>query len=357
MTTRTLPGHGTIETLLAARFHTIVEFDRDTIRQIIDNDLSAHNQLVQDMLMGFVRFTTEKMLRTGTSMDGEMYEVDEHGRAPTQIDRPGVTAGFPLRLFQHPVGWTQKWLQAHTPNDMAVMILNAETSHLKRIRREIQRAIFPPTNYTFRDHLIDGVDLPIKRLLNADGDPVPDGPNGEQFDPATHTHYNGTVSLTNAAVLDLVEDVIEHGFGASVKLAINRAQESAVRALDDFVAYHDPRVIPAITGDNTVTTLDITRVDNRAIGILGAAEVWVKPWMLPNYMMAWDQGASEENRALGFRQRAQTSLQGLRLVSEFSHHPLHVQFLESEFGIGVNQRANGALLYIGDATYQAPDLS
>ena len=50
-----------------------------------------------------------------------------------------------------------------------------------------------------------------------------------------------------------------------------------------------------------------------AIGIFHGAEVWVKPWAIANFAFAWD--AASPQKPLVFRQRTQTSLQGLRIAA------------------------------------------
>lgn len=348
-------GTQTIETLLAARIQSVAEFGMDTIQQVLAADVAAHNRIVEDLSTGLCEFTTERQRIYGTSISSEMTEVDEFGRAATQIARPGATVGFPLRLFQFPIGWTQKWLQNHTPADMATAVQNAEKAHLRRVQREIKSAFFIPTNYTFRDFLVDNVDLNVKALVNGDSAEIPDGPNGENFDGSTHTHYLARVggSLAASDVKILVDTVIEHGHGGMVKIAISRADETTWRTLMGTTnLYPDPRMVFRAT-DTPGATLDVTRLDNRAIGIYQGAEIWVKPWAIANYAVAWD---SSGPAPLSFRQRAAVGLQGLRIAAELDTYPLHAQYMEAEFGIGVWNRTNGAVLYYGGTTYTAPTI-
>lgn len=349
-------GVADISTLLAARFQSVAAFGMDTIQKVLDADLAAHNIIVNDLVSGLCDFTTERLRKYGTSVTGAMVEVDEYGRAPTQIDKPGSTAGFPLRLFQYPIGWTRKWMETKTPADMAIMVQAAQKSHLQMLQREIKRSIFLSANYTYNDFLIDKVDLAVKRLVNADSANIPDGPQGQTFDGTTHTHYlaRAGASLAKSDVTTQINHVVEHGYGNMVKIAINRADETTWRALSGFQAYPDPRMTFRVT-DTPAQTLDITRLDNRAIGILDAAEIWVKPWGIANYAFAWDAGTPE--KPLAFRQRAQQSLQGLRIVAEIDTFPLHAQYMEAEFGLGVWTRTNGAVLYYGNTTYADPTIN
>jgi hypothetical protein len=343
-----------ISTLLATRFQSAAAFGLDTIQQVLEADVAAHNAIVTEMVGGLCEVTSDRQRRYGTSASGEMVEVDEYGRSQTQVERPGATVGFPMRLFQFGLGWTGKYFETHTPADMAVMVQSAQKAHLRGVQREIKRAVYLSANYTFNDFLVDRVDLAVKRFLNADSAGIPDGPNGEIFDGATHTHYDANAGLTADATKAVINDVIEHGHGNSVKLAISRTDETTVRGLTGFVAYPDPRII--YRASNTPgTTLDISRLDNRAIGIFEGAEVWVKPWAIANYMFAWDD--SDPNKPLAYRQREQQTLQGLRIAATLNTHPLYAQYMEAEFGVGVWTRTNGAVLYFGGGGYVNPTIS
>lgn len=346
-------GTHDISTLLATRFQSAASFGLDTIQQVLAADVAAHNAIVQEMVGGMCEVTSDRQRRYGTSSSGEMVEVDEYGRAQTQVDRPGATVGFPLRLFQYNLGWTAKWFETHTPADMATAVQAAQKAHLRRVQTEIKRAVYLSANYTFNDFLVDRVDLAVKRFVNADSAGIPDGPNGENFDGSSHTHYDAINGLTADATKAIINDVIEHGHGNSVKLAISRTDETTVRGLSGFTAYPDPRIIYRAS-DTPGTTLDISRLDNRAIGILGGAEVWVKPWAIANYLFAWDDG--DPNKPLAFRQREQQTLQGLRIASTLDTHPLYAQYMEAEFGVGVWTRTNGAVLYFGAGSWADPTI-
>lgn len=347
----TQTGTYDISSLLAARFQSVADFGLDTIERILLADIATHNQIVTEMVSDLADLTTDRQRIYGSTVAGEMVEVDEYGRSPTQRALPGSTVAFPLKLFQFAVGWTRKWMETKSPADMAQLVLAGQRAHWRAIVREMKKALYVSANYTYTDHLVDNVALAVKRLANADSAAVPDGPNGETFDGATHTHYDGEASLTAAFLTALINNVVEHGYGGAVKVAIARADEAAVRALTGFTAYVDPRVVFRNT-DTPGQTVDITRLDNRAIGIFGAAEIWVKPWAIATYLFAWDSGSP--NKPLAFRQRSATSLQGLHVAGEIDAYPLHARYMEAEYGFGVWTRTNGAVLFTTNATYADP---
>src|SRR6185369_2324415 len=119
-----------ISTLLATRFQSAAEFGVDTIEKVLAADVAAHNTIVQEMVSDMCEVTTERQRVYGTSADGEMQEVDEYGAAPTQRPTVGDSVGFPLRLFQFNLGWTEKFMQTATPADLATQVQSAEKAHL-----------------------------------------------------------------------------------------------------------------------------------------------------------------------------------------------------------------------------------
>jgi len=358
MTVTVQTGVHDISDLLAARFTSVAAFGMNTIEQVLLADLAAHNTIVMELVSDMCEPTTDRQRIYGTSASGDMTEVDEYGKSPTKKAVTGATVGFPLKLFQFNVGWTAKWMQTKTPADMAVAVLAAEKAHLRELQRQVKKALYLSANYTHLDHLVDNVSLAVKRLVNGDSAEIPEGPNGETFDGASHSHYNFAASLNATDLTTLINDVIEHGHGGAVRVAINKADETAVRALSGFVPYPDPRLIVPVYSASGVPgqKLDISRLDNRAIGIFGGAEVWVKSWALANYPFCWD--ASGSQKPLAFRQRDAAAIQGLRIAANFEEFPLYAQFMEAEFGIGVWTRTNGAVYYTGNgSSYTDPTIT
>lgn len=346
--------------LMAARFQNTnaAAFGLDDLARVIQDDVQTHNALMEEALSGGVApiamRDTERLKLAGTSTRRQLHRVDEYGRLPTKKTAPGQTVGFPLELFGAATGWTREWMLKASVTEIARKALEVQQAHRIQVLTEMKRAIFLSSNYTFVDELADGVSLPVKRLVNADSALIADGPNGEQFDGATHTHYTAAPTLVNADLLASVNTVIEHGHGGAVKMAINRANEAAVKALADFEPYVDVRLVPGTQANQALgTRLDPSRVDNRAIGLFGAAEVWVKPWAIAGYAFTWD---SSDDLPLVMREEEQEALRGLQLVAEIDAHPLTAEYWEARFGFGVWNRTNGAVHQFTNATYQNPTI-
>lgn len=353
-------GTYTVADLQSITTQTAVDFGLEPIRQTLESDLAAYNFVVDSMLMDLAVASTDRERIYGASADGEMLESDEYDRGVAVKAGAGSNVGFPLKKFVKDVGWTRDYFLQATPSQIANTVIGIQSMHTRAIRRELQRAIFGATNYTSRDRFqAPQIDLSVKRLVNADSAAIPNGPNGETFTASSHTHYDfldGT-SPTAAALTALIEDVVEHGHGARVLLNINRAAETAVRALTGFVPYADARLTLATASNQAVQRLDMSRIDNRAIGLFGAAEVWVRSWVPAGYVFAYDAGS--DLKPLVYRQHPVASIRGLRIVATLDDYPLYAEVMDSYFGFGVWNRTNGAVLYYAGsaAAYVEPTFS
>ncbi len=344
-------GTLSVSDLLASTQQSVAQVGEQQVFQAIDDALRAHNAITQDMLGTLVEISADRQRRYGGPDAMQMDEIDEYGTPDAQKVTAGQTVAFPLRLYGLAVQWTRKYFQNHTAAELAAQFVAAQDADVKAIQREFKRAIFGPTNRTFTDRLIDNVDLAVKAFANADGAPLPVGPTGDTFVGATHTHYLATATLDAASLTALIDTVIEHHNIGMPVVYINKAQEATVRGLTGFTAYLDARLLPATTANQARGTLDQMNPQNRAIGLFGAAEIWVKPWMPATYLFAWVMGGP---RPLVMRQRPNGG--GLAVVADEEAHPLRARSIEREFGVGVWTRTNGAILFGGGATYVAPTI-
>jgi hypothetical protein len=336
--------------LLANKQTTAADFGLDTIAEVFRRDLEAHNRIVNSIVQELADPTSDRLRLAGESGSLEMVEIDEFGRSRTQKPTAGNNVGFPLKLFTVSIGWTRKYFQQRSVRDVALVMQNTQIAHRKKVRLEIQRALFRSANYTFTDALVaPSVALPVKRLANADSMAISDGPNGETFDGATHQHYLANATLTAAALLSLVNTVAEHSTTGQVRVAISTTDETAVRALSGFTAYVDARLTLNTAANQPTEQLDFRRQNDRPIGVFGAAEVWVKPWAIANYALAYDVGAAE--KPLAYRTRTGATDAGLVIAAELDDYPLHAQHMEAEFGFGVWGRVSAAVLYFAGGSY------
>lgn len=357
-------GTHTIADLSANAFAktTVAEYGVEKLNDAIQADLDVHNERTTQMLGEMCEVSPERSTIYGTNAQGEAVRKDEFTRGPTQKITRGSKVEFPLDSFQYAVGWTADYLRRATVQDMALKTIAARQAHLRQIQRDIKEALFGPLNYTWTDRLVDGNDLAVKRLVNADSGPIPNGPNGEAFDPATHSHYDAfdwnatgrTAQERADAISALLQDVVEHGHGADARIYINRAQETDFRALPGFDKLPPPNIEFRAT-DTAVGRLDTTKVDNRLIGYFNGTPVWTKPWVPASYVLAFSAG--DPQKPLRFRVSKVPGESGLFVAGEIITHPLQAKYMEFVHGVGVLNRTNGAILYLGGTVYAAPNFT
>lgn len=349
-------GTYTIADLLAVKFQSLKAFGLNTIAEVVQRELALHNDLVNEMVGGLCEVTSDAQRIYGTSLDGTMVKVDEFGRAPTVKQDFGDTVGFPLERLMYAIGWTADWFEKKTPADLALVIRNSEMAHKREIISQIKKSLFLSSNYSIRDYLVDYITLSVKRLANADSAKIPNGPYGITFDGSTHTHYTGAASLTATNLRALIANVMEHGYGSDLKVCFNFADEATIRAITGFTAYVDSRIIsPKTTADTPGVRLSYDNIYDRAIGLFEGAEIVIKPWVPAFY--AFCSAFGEAAKPLCFRQQTSAALQGLRIPATFEAFPLHAEYMQAEFGVGVWTRTNGAVLYFNNAAYADPTIT
>ncbi len=336
---------------------TVQEFGLENLNEAIQADLEMHNRRIDEMLSELVEQNDERSTIYGTNAQGEAVQKDEYTRAPTQKITGGSKVEFPLDGYEYGIGWTAEYLRAASVQDMAKGTISARQAHVRQIAKDLRTALFSPTNTTWTDRLYDSMELAVKRLVNGDSLPIPNGPNGETFDAATHTHYDAidwaaaNVAARDAFVRGQITDVVEHGHGADLRVFINRAQETDFRGLDGF----EPLTLATMVYRGTDTAagpaLDVTKIDNRQIGYYDGIPVWTKPWVPPLYDLIFASG--DPMKTLRMRQSPRHP-RGLFIAADIIVHPLQARYMNFYHGFGVHNRTNGAVGYLGGGTYTAP---
>lgn len=353
---------------------TVASFGEDRAWEAVSAARDAHNRIVADLLSTFVSVTTQRQERVGLADSTEMEELNEYGRTEAQKIGPGPLVGLPLRRYGHGLSWTRDYLRRTTASEFAAQVTNIFAADLRRIQRQIKRAIYFSTNYTWIDILIDKASIPVKALANNDGMVPPVGPNGEVF-AGTHNHYLGTGSFAVGDLDTLIDHIAEHAYGGEMFLAINKAQETTIRGFTGFTAYVDVRAVQASTTSYADSkALDVISINNRPIGIYRGAEIWVKPWAVANYVVGWVNDP-QQKKALGMRIMGDgpegigggsgslivggngTGPGDLELVFEHDDYPLRCREYVREFDVAPVNRVLMAVLYISNATYANPTIA
>lgn len=363
-----IPNYGTLsllDTLMVRDNANVFDYGEDLLYQSLNDLLDVHNTMTQQMITLFVEYTTDNIRRFGAgSVSGEMVEIDEWGLSDVQKTAvTGYDIGFPLRNYQYSLGWTRKYFELKAVSDIAKEFVAAQEADVRNIKRQLLKALFNPTNYSFIDRLANSQTLPVKRLINADSTAIPINEFGTTFNGATHTHYlaraGGAVAASD--ITAAIDTVVEHGVGGGqVLLLINKAQEAAVAAMTPFTPLQAPMVDlgPGSTVELVarMSRENPYRIDDRPIGVWdGYVVVHTKPWIPANYIVVIVVG-SQKGKVLTFRTRPVNGYGLFQMRAEHEHYPLRAQHMEREFGVGVWQRFGASILYTGNTTYTAPTI-
>lgn len=342
---------------------SLLDTGDERINQVIRSRADAHSRQLQEVtsLLGF--WTTESQLPFGGYSKTAGYEVDEVGRAKPTKGGVGYFCGLPLRRWMYDTQWTYDYMQQATQADLARDILGMEDADDTYVMSRILDAIFNPVNYTYVDQIdrsnvrMPIVPMRVKALANADGLELPPGPNGERFDPSTHTHYDYDTSVTASKVSAGVKTVREHNRDSVVQIWINSAEEVAFNALPigNFKPLPYAGVLQATTRDVlTSPTLNSRNISDRMIGKYDDAEVWVKYQIPANYGLIVDINAP--TKVVGIRYHDKFGGRNLVPVVEDRNFPFIAKGYRRVIGAGVWNRTAAAVINFNQngGAYVAP---
>lgn len=329
--------------------------------------LARHEKWAQELTSLFCERSTDFLRGYGEVSDVENEEMGEQSRPDaSKAGRNTVNIGFPIRRYGSSVQWTRDYQRVTGVGEFAQQLDSHTNMDRRRIIWAIKKAIFTPTNNpNYKDTLPSrktaNIAIPLRAFYNADGLLMPDGPNGEDFDPVTHTHYKGRAggALAASDVKALISNVLEHDTEGQIYLYINQAQEDAIRGMTgpgEFVPFVDARIRQA---QDTIYALgqglNVQNSGDREIGIFGPATVVVKPWMPAGYLYAADANGG---KPLLYRiPEDDPTLGNFDVRATDEKYPLRANTLARDFGVSVARRGKGAVLYIGGTTYVAPTLT
>lgn len=329
---------------------TIYEIGMDTTWEGISNTLAAHNGIVRELYGELVERTTMEAVRYGGSDTMTMEDGDELSMPRAQKVTAGSNVGFPLNKVEAGLQWSEMWFRKHTVEELAAQVNAMMDADVNRQLRDIRRSFYLSTNYTHTDHLVRNIDIPVKRLVNADSAPLPPAPDGSTFTASSHTHYTARVSTLAASDLDaLVLNVREHFNRGQLAIAVHlndAATISNTTTFPKFVPDVNVNIVQPSTATYTNRGLDIANIYDRRLGLYDGVEVWVKPWAIANYWFCWNMN---QPKPLVWRYDPDYG-DNLDLVYDNPDYPLLAKAFRRIFGIGVKQRVNGAILYIGGTT-------
>lgn len=343
----------TLDDLYYARATSVVDLGVDNVL----NSLVAYgNFLVNDVNEQLSMFVDEtQVAREFWGGVGQLSfeEVGEFGMGKTQKDLKDQEVQFPLRKLSAAHGLSNEFWKRAKGSEIRKLMLDMDNAYNQRIRDEIKTSIFNKNSVQWQSSIYpqDGTLTKIQPFLNADGNTIPNSPNGTSFVGSSHQHYIGVTGAT-VAVADidyLLGHVREHVVG-NVVLFVDGAMPATLAALSGskFVYNQYTNVIAKTTADiGSVRTIDgsVDR-NNMFIGVWDGHEVHTRSWVPTGYMAAIAVGAGDKP----LKRRVDPLFPGLQSDGWITDGRIKVQEFYTYMGFGVFNRAAGACL---DTTHQA----
>jgi hypothetical protein len=355
------------QNLLNVSNTSIIQYGLADVRAATVEYVDMYNTNVEEQTGLFTQKVRDRTMGTG-AIGGTftMEYVDEGGVRDTQKATivPAVL-GLPLRRSQLNRQWTRDYFRKSSPADFAHQVMMVTQADAALLQTALRTAIFRATNFTFTDRLVDNQAIPVKAFANADGFPIPPGPDAGTFNASTHSHYIGTANaLPTEANLDaLFTNVGEHGYNDQ-ELFVNATFGNAlITGAGTTYPKFTTLPMPNLQYPNTATvvtgqgTLDFVNVNNRVIGLYNGRKVRVKPWVPALVTFVFGR-ATGSRLPIGWR--IPNDLSGdngtLRVVFDDYMLPNYIEMMEREFGFGaINRTAIAVLSYGGsDTTYVQP---
>lgn len=347
----------------------VAKLTRDQLVQAIDARLAARNAAINQIMGQLSRPTVQR-----GDLVGQHTEMGEWPKA-TEMDRgrrsrtSGLEAvGFPIFKFgPRRTAWTYDYLAKATNLEIAIQFEEVMTGHLTTNYKEALRALFNNAKWDWSDTLFpeDGT-IKVMPLVAGESDFVPPEFQGKTFD-STHSHYLncGDSTLAEDDLQGATDHIREHGyavdpsvggFGGTIVVWANSAEEAALRGHTGFVAANDPMVADI----NKIYAQDLVR--DVYIGYNKTARCFIRivPWMPAGYLLAFATTTLAivgDNGFAPLRRRVPTSadLVGIKRFDDKTY-PLQESWFQDFFGYGVGDRLSAAVLK-KDSSYTIPTIS
>jgi hypothetical protein len=179
------------------------------------------------------------------------------------------------------------------PRSMMAVVTDVILTDTQNFHKALKNAFFGSTNYAWIDHLIDGYSLSVKGWPTTTASPTRPTPTATPSRAPTTTTSPASRRWPPADIDAVINTVAEHYNRGQVRALHPLGLDATIRGVQRRRAVHRGAAVTTTRIATTVTIgtgeLDTAQINNRRIGYWGnqGAEVWVKPWVPANYMLAF----------------------------------------------------------------------
>jgi hypothetical protein len=307
------------------------------------------------------------------SNSGDFQPATEYG-VPTSI-RPEVdywSLGFDFAWYDLAARFTWQFL-ADAPASRVDAVQNqALEADSRLVFTRVMRQIFNNTN---RNANIRGNAYNVYTFYNGNGE-APPPYKSNTFD-SSHSHYfrTGATTIDPGDLEDHIDALAEHGYdqqnGYRLVTMMNKTETEVVRlfrlgtngATYDFIpAQGTPGIL--LPTDVRLFPQGVQPVPNtlnglKVVGSYGPLTIVEEDYIPTKYFFSFATGGPDSiQNPIGFREHANASLRGMRLVKGRNpDYPLIDSYYVRGFGTGVRHRGAGVVSQIASSTgYTPPSL-
>ena len=325
-------------------------------------------------LIDLLTFPVQNIIEDVPQFGGDDFEEASEYGVPQGI-RPTsnmLSLGYTFKWFDVAARFTWQFLADATSSQVEAVHQSILEADNRLVFKEVMKTLFRSTN---RAANIKGQNYNVYTFWNADGT-VPPEYKANSFD-GTHTHFRptGAATIDSGDLEEGINDLKSHGYssenGTMLFFMVNTAEANVIRtfranvannngatALFDFVpATNQPAlIVPNQQGLLGVQVSGSLRGMN-VIGSYGNALIVEEDYIPAGYIVLLGSGGEGNlNNPIGFREHANTSLRGLRLVQDRQGgYPLIDSYYARGFGTGVRQRGAGLVMQVtANGAYAAP---
>lgn len=325
---------------------------------------NAERQRIIDLLT----FDVTNNIETVAQLSSAKFEkASEYGEPRGIRQKPtSFSIGYDFGWYDLGARYTWQYLADADAAQVTSIHAAALDADNRLVFETVLSALYSNVN---RTATIDGLDVPVKALYNADGT-VPPTYKTNVFD-GTHTHYlvSGAATIVPDDIDDSVEHLRHHGYdstnGVTQILLVNSAQGKVIRtfrvatgARYDFIPAQDEPQDLILNPGQTVSggRPAGTYAGLNAIGKYGNVLIVEDDLFPAGWIVLVGTGGSQNlNNPVGLRQHKNASLRGLRLVKgRDADYPLIDSFYNRGIGSGIRQRGGSVVMQIKASGSYAP---
>lgn len=325
-------------------------------------------------LVDLLTFPVQNIIEDVPQFGGDDFEEASEYGVPQGI-RPTsnlLSLGYTFKWYDVAARFTWQFLADANASQVEAVHQSVLEADNRLVFREIMKTLFRSTNRTAN---IKGQNFNVYTFWNGDGT-VPPAYKANTFD-GTHTHFRitGAATIDSGDLEEAINDLKSHGYGpdngTTLFFMVNTAEANVIRtfranqvnnngktALYDFVpATNQPALIVPNQQGLLGTQVSPTFRGMNVIGSYGNALIIEEDYIPAGYLVLLGSGGEGNlNNPIGFREHANASLRGLRLVQDRQGgYPLIDSYYARGFGTGVRQRGAGLVMQIkASGSYAAP---